>query len=157
MKRYIRSNRVPKQISVYVSQEYVPGYGWEDVAVYDDTSSESLREAKQDVKDYKDNGYGARVIQRKIDNPDYVEPSNDITYDEAVEWINNCPYVSEEIYMTQGKNYLLSTDPKSFATVQVLVGEDDVVRVRNIRGNRSKQVRSIAELEKEVNRIFNLK
>ena len=52
----------PKFISVYVSQEYVPGYGWEDIVQYDDTSSQSLRDAEQNVKDYRDNGYNARVI-----------------------------------------------------------------------------------------------
>ena len=60
MKRYIKSAKGnPKNITVYVSQEYVPGYGWEDIVEYDDMSSESLKEAKQDVKDYLDNGYNA--------------------------------------------------------------------------------------------------
>ena len=72
MKLYIRAARVPKKIEVYVVQEYTGyGNGWEDVAEYNDTSSDSLRQAKQDVKDYRDNGYNARIITRKIDNPEY--------------------------------------------------------------------------------------
>lgn len=155
MKRYIKSARIPKQFEIYVSQEYVPGYGWEDITQYDDTSSESLREAKQDVKDYRDNGYNARVITRKVANPDYVEPTNDITYDDAVAWVEACPYSVEEMWSMNGKNYILRTDPKQFYGVQVFINEDGTTRVRNISTNRTKFVYSIDELEKTVNKILN--
>lgn len=148
MKRYIKSAKGnPKNIIVYVSQEYVPGYGWEDIVEYDDMSSESLKEAKQDVKDYLDNGYNARVIKRKLANPNYAEPENNITYDEAVAWVESCPYKADELYMQGGKNYVIEHK------AQVFIGEDDVVRVRNIRGNRTKEVHSLEELEKEINRL----
>ena len=55
-------------------QEYT-GYGrngWEDICEYPDNSSESWKEAKQDVKDYTNNGYSARIIRRRVPNPDYV-------------------------------------------------------------------------------------
>ena len=155
MKKYIKSARIPKQFEIYVSQEYVPGYGWEDITQYDDMSSESLREAKQDVKDYRDNGYNARVITRKVANPDYVEPTNDITYDDAVAWVEACPYSVKEIWSTNGKNYILRTDPKQFYGVQVFIDEDGTTRVRNISTNRTKSVYSIDELEKAVNKILN--
>ena len=154
MKKYIKSARIPKQFEIYVSQEYVPGYGWEDITQYDDMSSESLREAKQDVKDYRDNGYNARVITRKVANPDYVEPTNDITYDDAVAWVEACPYSVKEIWSTNGKNYILRTDPKQFYGVQVFIDEDGTTRVRNISTNRTKSVYSIDELEKAVNKIL---
>lgn len=155
MKRYIKSTRSNSQFkTVYVSQEYVPDYGWEDIVVYDDTSDASYSEAKQDVKDYKDNGYNARIIKRKLNNPEYVEPDNNITYDEAVEWVKTCPYDVDEIYMANGKNYVLQKGGKFSSAVQVLIGEDDTVRVRNVSSNRTKQVRSIDELEQEVNRII---
>ena len=156
MKRYIKSARSNPQFkTVYVSQEYVPDYGWEDIVVYDDTSDASYSEAKQDVKDYKDNGYNARVIKRKLNNPEYVEPDNNITYNEAVEWVNNSPYEVKELYSMDGKNYILEKDGKFSSSVQIFIGEDDTVRVRNVSGNRTKQVRSIEELEKEVSRIIN--
>lgn len=155
MFRYIKSARNPKQFEVYVSQEYVPDYGWEDIVQYDDTSSESLREAKQDVKDYKENGYNARVITRRIDNPNYRAPSNDITYEDAVAWVESCPYAVEEVYSSGGKNYIIRTDSKRFYGVQLLIGRDDDVRVRNIETNRTKQVYSIDEMEKAISKILN--
>lgn len=155
--RRVMAARNAKKIEVYVVQEYTGyGNGWEDIAQYPDTSSDSLRQAKQDVKDYRDNGYQARIITRRVDNPDYIEPANEITYDEAVAWVESCPYDVSESYFSAGKNYVLSHegDPWSFA--QIYIDEDNTVSVRNIRGNRTKQVRSIAELEKEVNRLANL-
>lgn len=159
MKRMIRRNvmaaRTGKMHQVYVSQEYVPDYGWEDVTVYDDTSSESLRLAKQDVKDYRDNGYGARVVTRRISNPDYTEPENSISYDDAVAWVKNeCPYEYEEAYISYGnKNYMLKNNGNTFA--QVYVYEDGSVEVRNAIKNRTRRVYSIDELAKEVERIAN--
>ena len=147
----------PKFLSVYVSQEYVPGVGWEDINVYDDTSNASWKEAKQDVADYKANGYNAKVITRKIDNPNYTEPANNITFEQAVGWVKNCPYNVEELYVQYpNKNYLLKTDDIKWNPAQVFVYSDDTVRVRNCKANRTKQVYSIAELEKEVNRILGL-
>lgn len=147
----------PKFLSVYVSQEYVPGVGWEDINVYDDTSNASWKEAQQDVKDYKDNGYNAKVITRKIDNPNYTEPANNITFEQAVGWVKNCPYNVEELYIQYpNKNYLLKTDDIKWNPAQVFVYSDDTVRVRNCKSNRTKQVYSVDELEKEVNRILGL-
>ena len=154
MKRYIKSARNAKKVEVYVSQEYVPGYGWEDITVYDNTSSESLKLAKQDVRDYIDNGYNAKVIKRRIDNPDYAAPTNELTYDVAVDWVESSPYDVEEVWTMDGKNYLLRSDPKKWTSAQVFIREDGTVTVRNVTGNRSKQVYSIDELEKEVNRIL---
>ncbi len=150
----VREARIGKMKSVYVSQEYVPEYGWEDVTVYDDTSYDSLRLAKQDVKSYRDNGYQARVITRKINNPDYVEPSNNITYDEVVAWLDDeCPYDKKELYSSTGINYALKTD-NNYSFAQVFADSDsDEVSVFNIGSNRTKRVRSIDELVKEVNRI----
>lgn len=147
----------PKFLSVYVSQEYVPGVGWEDIVVYDDTSNASLKAAKQDVADYKANGYNAKVITRKINNPNYTEPANNITFEQAVGWVKNCPYNVEELYIQYpNKNYLLKTDDIKWNPAQVCIYSDDTVRVRNCKANRTKQVYSIAELEKEVNRILGL-
>lgn len=154
MKRYVSAARNPKQFAVYVSQEYVPGYGWEDITVYDDTSSESLREAKNDVKDYRDNGYNARVVTRRIDNPNYQKPANEITYDEAVAWVESCPYVVNESWAYRGKHYIIRPDLKSFDGAEVYIDEGNTVRVRNIATNRTKQVYSIAEFEKAVNKIL---
>lgn len=155
--RRVMAARNAKKIEVYVVQEYTGyGNGWEDIAQYPDTSSDSLRQAKQDVKDYRDNGYSARIITRRVDNPDYVEPANEITYDEAVAWVESCPYDVRESYFSAGKNYVLMYKGKRWAFAQVFIDEDNTVSVRNISGNRTKQVRSIAELEKEVNRLANL-
>lgn len=66
--------RIGRTKQVCVSQEYVPGYGWEDITVYDDNSYESRSQARQDAKGYRDNGFSARVITRRISNPAYVEP-----------------------------------------------------------------------------------
>ena len=146
----------PKFISVYVSQEFVPGYGWEDITVYDDTSDASLRDAKQDVKDYRDNGYNAKVITRKINNPNYTEPDSTITFDDAVEWVETCPYnVKENYAQYPNKNYTLESDD-SWNTVQIFIYDDNIVKVRNCEANRTRQVYSIAELEKEVSRIFKI-
>ena len=76
MKKYVKAARVGKTKSVYVVQEYTGyGNGWEDIAEYEDTSSESWKQAKADVKDYKDNGYSARIITRRVPNPAYQEKS----------------------------------------------------------------------------------
>lgn len=79
MKKYVKASRIGKTKEVFVVQEYT-GYGrngWEDVCEYPDNSSESWKEAKQDVKDYKDNGYSARIIRRRVPNQDYVAPEVD--------------------------------------------------------------------------------
>ena len=155
MKRYIKSAKsAPKFVTVYVSQEYVPGYGWEDIAVYDDKSSNSYREAQQDVKDYMDNGFSARVIQRKVENPDYVQPTNELTYEDAVAWVESCPYNIEEVYSGDNKNYIISK-PNKMPAAQVLINTDGSVSVYNISGNRTKKVYTVDELEKEVNRLIN--
>ena len=151
----IKEARIGKMKQVYVSQEYVPDYGWEDVTEYDDTSLDSLRLAKQDVRDYRDNGYQARVITRKVNNPDYVEPSNNITYDEVVAWIDEeCPYDKKQLYSSIGSiNYVLKND-NNYSFAQVFADSDtNEVSVRSISANRTKRVRSIDELVKEVNRI----
>lgn len=78
MKKYVKASRIGKTKEVFVVQEYTGyGNGWEDVCEYPDNSSESWKEAKQDVKDYKDNGYSARIIRRRVPNPDYVAPEVD--------------------------------------------------------------------------------
>ena len=159
--RRVMAARNAKKTEVYVVQEYTGyGNGWEDIAVYPDTSSDSLRQAKQDVKDYRDNGYQARIITRRVDNPDYTEPANEITYDEAVVWVEalmeSGPYEVDESYFSAGKSYVLYHKGYPLGFAQIYIDEDNTVRVRHIRVNRTKQVRSIAELEKEVNRLANL-
>lgn len=150
----VTAARNPKQFEVYVSQEYVPGYGWEDITVYDDASSESLREAKNDVKDYRDNGFNARVVTRRIDNPNYQKPTNEITYDEAVAWVESCPYAVEDLWGYRQKNYIIRNNPKDFYGAQVFIDEGDTVRVRNIATNRTKQVYSVPEMENAINKIL---
>lgn len=154
MKKYVIAARNPKQFEVYVSQEYVPGYGWEDITVYDDHSTGSFAEAKQDVKDYMDNGFVARVITRKVDNPNYQEPTNDITYDAAVAWVESCPYTVNEGYAYRGKNYLIRNKLNDPYGAQVFIDEGNMVRVRNIATNRTKQVYTIAEMERAINKIL---
>lgn len=155
-KKNVMASRAGRQREVYVSQEYVPDYGWEDVTVYDDTSSESLKLAKQDVRDYRENGYSARVITRRVNNPDYVEPENNIDFDAAEDWIKNeCPYEYKEYYMNGGSNYALLAPDTNRAFAQVFIYDDGTVKVYNAYANRSKTVRSIDELVREVERIAN--
>ena len=162
-KKNVMAARAGRQREVYVSQEYVPDYGWEDVTVYDDTSSESLKLAKQDVRDYRENGYSARVITRRVNNPDYVEPENGLTFESADEWIQSeCQYESEnKSYYNDSRNYFmyLPVSPHinggKGAFAQVYILSDGTVQVRNADMNRTKTVRSIDELSKELDRIAN--
>lgn len=155
MKRYIRSNAIcadrsnPKQKSVYVSQEYVQGYGWEDITVYDDTSAESYRLAKQDEQDYRSNGFGARVITRKIDNPNYSAPEITLSDDAIRTWIDESNYEVQEV---SRYNYHLNSNDTYYG-VQVLWGDNVESRgaeVFNVRTNRTKTVYSMDELANSV-------
>lgn len=75
MKKYVKASRIGKTKEVFVVQEYTGyGNGWEDVCEYPDNSVDSFKQAKQDKKDYEDNGYSARIIRRRVPNPDYVAP-----------------------------------------------------------------------------------
>ena len=157
MKRYISSARIGRQKEVYVTQEYVPDYGWEDICVYDDTSRETFKEASAEVLSYIENGYGARVINRRIPNPDYVEPTNELTGQMVKDYftgdkeslILDTPYTSGRI------NYLIGY-PKDYQhRCQVFVTDEGKVYVYNINTKRSKQVYTLDQLESAINKILN--
>jgi hypothetical protein len=60
-----------KYLYLYVVQgNYSSGYGWEDL-----TESESRKEARQDLKDYRQNEvqYPHRMIKRRELNPVYTQ------------------------------------------------------------------------------------
>lgn len=63
--------RINKWLKEYVVQgNYGYGHGWEDV-----TAEETYREARQRLKEYRENSPGAhRLITRRVINPDYVAP-----------------------------------------------------------------------------------
>lgn len=95
MKRYIKSARTPKQVKELVLQGNY-GYGWDDLTYYDDTP-QGRKEMQEDYKAYAENeGIPLRTITRKSANPDYVEPENNITYADAISWVENSPYVAEK-------------------------------------------------------------
>lgn len=151
MKRYIQAARSnPKTYKGYVVQEHT-SMGWEDIVTYDDTSSESLKDAKATVKDYIDNGYQARVITRTFDNPNYVEPTMEFTPDDAINYIENeCPYEVRELWQMSGKNYIIADKCQV-----VIFPEDNYVNVRNIYTNRSKQVYSLDAMISLIDKIVN--
>lgn len=153
MKRYIRATRIGKEKEVYVTQEYT-GYGksgWEDIAVYDDTSPQSHKEAKDEVKSYRDNGFSARIITRRIPNPNYVEPDHNITVEEVHNYINNeCPYPVEELYPA-GANYKLG---KYYPGCQILINDDNTVGIYNIDTKRTKTVYTLPDMVKTIDKIM---
>lgn len=145
----IKEARIGRTKSVYVSQEYVPGYGWEDVTIYDDMSPESERLARQDVKDYRDNGYDARMITRKLNNPDYVEPTNSITKEAVLDWIDNeCPY-----NVRKDKGWL-GTDLYVLDYRVSISVDDDSCRITDIGEKRTYTVHSLDEMIKKIERIY---
>lgn len=149
MKRYVKSARTGKQYEAYVVQEYVPGYGWEDVTVYDDTSTESWRDAKNTKQDYIDNGYNARVITRKLDNPNYAEPEHNIDPKAVLQYIENeCPYPVKEI--KSETNYMIGNWGHN---CQVFIYDDGTVGVYNIGTNRTKTVYNLSDMIKVIDKI----
>lgn len=61
--------KVNKYLYLWVVQgHYAAGYGWEDL-----TQSESYKEARADLKDYRINetNYPHRMIHRREPNPEY--------------------------------------------------------------------------------------
>lgn len=152
MKRYIRATRVGKEKEVYVTQEYT-GYGksgWEDIAVYDDTSPQSHKEAKDEVKSYRDNGFAARIITRRIPNPNYVEPDHNITVEEVRNYINNeCPYPVEEL--SPDTNYRLGN---YYPGCQILINDDNTVGIYNIDTKRTKTVYTLSDMIKTIDKIM---
>lgn len=157
MKRYIQATHSnPKTYNGYVVQEHT-SMGWEDIVTYDDTSSESLKDAKATVKDYIDNGYQARVITRKFDNPNYVEPTMEFTSDDAINYIENeCPYKVEELMTNYpNENYAIAPDG-GYTKCQVLIHpEDNYVAVYNVSTNRTKQVYSLDAMISLIDKIVN--
>ena len=155
MVRRLDEARVGRTKSVYVSQEYVPSYGWEDITVYDDVSPESLRLAKQDVKDYKDNGYNARYITRKLNNPDYVEPTYELSEEAVIDWLENeCPYDYEIKDGFLGKWVNIGSD----VSISLPNGPDSVfdnnIRVTDNYERRTYRVNTLDELKKKVDKIL---
>jgi hypothetical protein len=101
MKKYVKASRIGKTKEVFVVQEYTGyGNGWEDVCEYPDNSSESWKEAKQDVKDYKDNGYSARIIRRRVPNSDYVAP--EVTSSKSVACASGYDLLQNIVEVTKG-------------------------------------------------------
>lgn len=66
-----RPKRINKWLKEYVVQgNYGYSHGWEDV-----TASETYKEAKDDLKAYRENSSGAhRLITRRVLNPEYQAP-----------------------------------------------------------------------------------
>lgn len=149
MKKYIQA-RTGREKEVYVTQEYT-GYGktgWEDIAVYDDTSSQTRKEAREEVKSYIDNGYSARMITRRIPNPDYAEPEHGITPDDVINYIeNDCLYPVNEY---SSSNYAIGKWPNM---CQVFIYDDNTVGVFNAYTNRTKTVYTLADMVKSIDKI----
>ena len=147
MKRYIQA-RTGKYYQGYVVQEYVPDYGWEDVCTYDDISIESWEDAKATEKDYINNGYAARIITRKFENPNYVEPVNDITAEEVLGYIKNeCPYPIKEI--SDNVNYLIG----SWGHCCQIFISDNTVRLYNIGTNKTKTIYTMSDMIQSIDKI----
>lgn len=70
----VQAARVGKTKEVIVLQGNY-GYGWDDLVEYE-TSQQ--REAKQDLRDYRENEKGVqhRLIRRRVPNPNYVAPTD---------------------------------------------------------------------------------
>ena len=159
MKQYVKSSRVGKFKEVYVVQEWT-GYGktgWDDVCEYDDTSLESLRLAKQDKKDYIDNGYAARVITRRVPNKDYVEPTNELNTQMIKDYFtgDKASLVIDKLWSVRGDlNYVIG-DPNDFRRrCQVWDNEDGEIFVYNINTNRKKQVYTMDQFENAIYKII---
>ena len=153
MKKYVKAARVGREKEIYVVQEYTGyGYGWEDVCTYGDTSSQSLREAKQDVKDYIDNGYSARIITRRVPNPDYVEPVNEMSWQMVEDY-----FTGDKAGLIKDKysdhNYLIGDRYPN--QCQVIEYSDGSVVIYNIGTNRTKQIYNIQQFESAINKIIN--
>lgn len=151
MKKYIRSARVGREKEIYVVQEYT-GYGqtgWEDVCTYSDTSSQSYKEAKDDVKSYRENGYSARVITRRVPNPDYSEPEHGLTSKEVHNYLkNDCPYQVKEV--SYDTNYMIGDYGHC---CQVFIYDDNTVGVFNVQTNRTKTVYNLGDMIKTIDKI----
>ena len=160
MKRYVKAARVGREKEVYVVQEYTGyGYGWEDVCTYSDTSLQSLREAKQDVKDYRDNGFSARVITRRIPNPDYVEPTNELTSQMIKDYFtgDKASLILDDLYSHGEFNYLLGFPNDYQHRCQVWENSDGEIFVYNCNTHRSKKVYTMQQFEQSINKILNIK
>lgn len=68
----MKPKRINKWLKEYVVQgNYGYGHGWEDVA-----ASETYKEAKDDLKAYRENSPGVhRLITRRVLNPEYQAPA----------------------------------------------------------------------------------
>jgi hypothetical protein len=61
--------KIYKTVQVYIVQGHY-GQGWEDL-----TECDSYKEARDDLKAYRDNDPApTRLITRRIPNPDYTTP-----------------------------------------------------------------------------------
>lgn len=155
MKKYVRAARVGREKEIYVVQEYTGyGYGWEDVCTYSDTSSQSLREARQDVKDYRDNGYQARVITRRIPNPDYVEPTNELDAKMVMDYITS-ELVGVSKKSDPNANYISNYLIGKYPNCCQIFDRDDGIYVYNAGTNRTKKVYTMQQLKDTINKIIN--
>ena len=150
MKRYVRAARVGRQKEVYVTQEYVPDYGWEDICVYDDTSSQTRKEARAEVRNYIENGFGARLITRRVPNPDYVEPKNEITWDMVMDYFTGDK--ANLLRKTEYGSYLIGKYPNQF---QVWERDDGSIALHNVYTNRTKQIYNMQQFETAIKKVLN--
>ncbi len=75
----------PKFITAFIIQGNY-GQGWED-----ETEEATLREAKAQLKAYRENSqYPSRLVRRKVENPDYLP--NAATKKTVIQWFR------EELY-----------------------------------------------------------
>jgi hypothetical protein len=154
MKKYVKAARAGREKEVYVVQEYT-GYGrtgWEDVCTYDDTSSQSYKEAKDDVKSYRENGFSARVITRRVPNPDYVEPEHTITSEEVINYLkNDCPYPISGNERGYWSGCTVGSYPK---WCQIFIMDDNTVGVYNCSSHRTKYVYNLEDMINAIDRIM---
>lgn len=62
-----KAPRVNKWLYEIIVQEWTCD-GWQDSCWED-----SWKDARSTAKDYRNNGYSARIIQRRTPNPDYLQ------------------------------------------------------------------------------------
>jgi hypothetical protein len=66
----MKTKRINKWTTEFIVQgNYGYGHGWED-----ETSEETRKEARQRLKEYRENGPGQyRLIARRVRNPEYTQ------------------------------------------------------------------------------------
>jgi hypothetical protein len=118
MKLYIRAARVPKQITEYVLQGNY-GYGWDDLTYHD-----SYQSAKDDEKAYRENeNIPLRIIERKVDNPQYSAASDPMYANLAKKYGNGIKnIIGDDNHLIPRRTYVIETD-----AINELGGIDDAI------------------------------